>query len=251
MPHCCLLDLFPVEILHILFTYFLAHDTLSIFFDVSDYINSVLVAYPYWQLNFKSIRKDHFDLVCQHVRSENVISLTLSDDNDTPGQSELFLSRFQIEEFIHLRSLTLFNIELESLESIFFQLDQLKQLSSFSFNADSITRKYSTPSYDYSSELERINPIILDAYTRVLPHLNRLELSNAFGLIEIPLSQLRHLKVTKCWHDELNRIIEYSPHLVSLDVCLELENPNMTISLIPSQLTRLRLIIQSEYFYIY
>jgi hypothetical protein len=251
MPHCCLLDLLPVEILHILFTYFLAHETLSTFFDVSDYINSVLVAYPYWQLNFKSIRRHHFDLVCRHVRSENVISLTLSDDNDTPGQSELFLSRFQIEQFIHLRSLTLFMIEFESLESIFFKLDQLKQISSFSFNADSVTHKYSTRSHDYSSEFKRVNSIILDTYTRVLPHLNRLELSHAFGLVGIPLSQLCHLKITECCHDELNRIIEYSPHLVSLDVCLELENPNMTISLIPSQLTRLRLIIQSEYFYIY
>ncbi len=129
-------------------------------------------------------------------------------------------------------------------------MDQLKQLSSFSFNA-AVTYKYSNRSYDYSSELERVDPIILDTYKRVLPHLNRLELTKASALIGIPLSKLRHLKITKCWHDELKRIIEYSPHLVSLDVCLEIENTNMTISLIPSQLTRLRLIIQSEYFYIY
>ncbi|CAF1270549.1 unnamed protein product, partial [Rotaria sordida] len=45
-------------------------------------------------------------------------ALILSDDQYTPGQSQLFLSHFQIDEFINLQSLTLIEIERKSLEII-------------------------------------------------------------------------------------------------------------------------------------
>ena len=54
----CSLDRLPVELVHIVFTYF----------------NRIFYAYS----NF------HW-----HLRSEQVVSLTLSDDEDAPGQSEL------------------------------------------------------------------------------------------------------------------------------------------------------------------
>jgi hypothetical protein len=246
MPRYCLLDSLPVEILHILFTYFRAHDIFLTFSDVSDYINRVLLAYSTWQLNFKSIRRDHFDLICRYIQPQNVISLTLSDAIDTPGQSKLFFSHFQIEQFTHLRSLTLIRIEFQSIEGIFSNLDKLKQLISLSFNTHTITHKYLTSTYDYSSEFRRLNSIICNTYTRVLPQLNRLHLSSAFSLECIAFTQLRYLKIIKCWHDELAEIIESAPYLQSLDVCLELENPNMEITLASSQLTHLRLKIQSE-----
>jgi hypothetical protein len=250
MPRYCLLDVLPVEILHVLFTYFLAHEILLTFSDVSDYINDILCTYPTWQLNFQSIRRDHFDLICHRIQPEKVISLTLSDDIDTPGQSELFFRRFRIEQFSHLRSLTLVKIEFESLKDIFSNLDKLEQLTSLSFEVYSITHKYLPSCNSIGTQSRQLRTILLDPYTRVLPRLTRLCLSNGFDLGCIPILQLRHLKLASCQQNELKNIIQRAPFLESLDVNLALEHPNMKITLASSQLTRLRLTILGEYFYI-
>ncbi len=88
------------------------------------------------------IRRNHLNIICCHIRpenqgrteggalrpllrvsrytpAENVISLTLSDDNDTSSQSKLFRSHFQIKQFSHLWSLTLVKIEFQALEGFF------------------------------------------------------------------------------------------------------------------------------------
>jgi hypothetical protein len=251
MARYCLLDVLPVEIFHVLFTYFLIYEILLTFSDLSDYIDAFILAYPTWQLNFQSIRRDHFDLICHRIQPEKVISLILSDDIDTPSQSELFFRRFRIEQFSHLRSFTLVKIEFQSLKDIFSDLDKLEQLISLSFEGDSITYKYLKSIHDYSTESKRIFSILLDNYARVFSHLTRLYKSNAIGLICISLPQLRHLKITKCWHNELETIFESAPYLQSLNVCLGIKNPDMEITLASSQLTLLRLKIECKSFYIY
>jgi hypothetical protein len=250
MSYCYFFDRLPVELLHSLFVYFSAHEIILTFNDVSDYINAILRTYPTWQLNFQSIRRDHFDLICRYIQPENVISLTLSDDIDTPGQSELFFRRFRIEQFSHLRSLTLINIEFESLKDIFSDLDKLKQLILRSFKSDLIIYKYPKSINDCSSEFKHINSTLLDSYARVFPHLTRLYKSDTSGLIDISLPQLRHLKLASCEQDELKNIIQHAPVLESLDVDLELEHQNAKITLASSQLTRLRLKIVGEYFHV-
>ncbi|CAF1076733.1 unnamed protein product [Adineta steineri] len=119
MHHCCFFDRLPAEILHDLFAYFWSHEIIFTFSNISDHVDAVLLAYNTYQLNFRSIQKDHFDLICKRIRSEQIISLVLSDENDTPAQSELFFSRLQIEQFTQLQTLTLINIEGESLKWIF------------------------------------------------------------------------------------------------------------------------------------
>ncbi|CAF4693444.1 unnamed protein product, partial [Rotaria magnacalcarata] len=125
-----LLDELPIEILHILFSYLLAHEIFYSFLNINSYLDAAIVSYPNYQLNFQSISKYYFDLVCQHISPKRVIAITLSDDNDTCGQSEIFLSRFQIDQFVKLRSLTLIRIELKSLKYINLHLHKLDQLVS-------------------------------------------------------------------------------------------------------------------------
>jgi len=250
MTRYCLLDVLPVEILHVLFTYFLAHEILLTFSDVSDYIDGVILAYPTWQLNFQSIRKDHFDLICHRIQPWKVISLILSDDIDTPGQSELFFRRFRIEQFSHLRSLTLVKIEFESLQNIFSDLDKLDQLISLSFEVYSITHKYLPSCSSMGIQSRQLHKILLEPYKRVLPRLTRLCVSNVLDLRCIPLLQLRHLKLASCTQDELKNIIQHAPVLESLDVGFELEHQNVKITLASSQITRLRLKIVGEYFHV-
>jgi hypothetical protein len=114
MSYICFFDLIPVELLDTIVTYFFAHEILHSFSDVSDHVNALLLIYSTYRLNFQSIQISDFNLICHRIRPEKVIYLKLSDDNNTPGLSEHFFSKFQIEQFAQLRSLTLSEIELTS-----------------------------------------------------------------------------------------------------------------------------------------
>jgi hypothetical protein len=198
---------FPVELLHLLFDYFTAHELLHTFFHMSGYINEVLCAYSAYRLNFQSIQMANFDLVCRHICPDRVISLTLSDDNDTPGLSQLFLSRFRMEQFTRLRSLTLIQIGNDSLQLISSYLHRFNQLRSLSINTESIR----------------------------------------FIQNQCKNSNLRHIKLEKCTDDELEIIWHRLPQLKSLDVCLNVNRSRLTLILPRfNHLIRLNLQIESK-----
>jgi hypothetical protein len=96
------------------------------FFNVNDYVNTVLQSYSAYRLNFQSIQKLDFDIICHRIHPDEIIFLALSDDNDTPDQSQLFLSYFRIKQFIRLRSLTLIQPNINSLQIIFAYLHYLE-----------------------------------------------------------------------------------------------------------------------------
>jgi hypothetical protein len=250
MSYCYFFDQLPVELLHSLFVYFSTHEIVFTFDGVSNYVNDVLRTYSTWQLNFKSIRRDHFDLICRYIQPENVISLTLSDDIDTPGQSELFFRRFRIEQFSRLQSLALIKMEAHSLVLIFSDIHKLEKLRSLSFDISLIKFEWQNLKWLYTSPGERAqkNSMILNNYKQILPYLNRLHVGDNLGLTCTPMPQLRHLKLTKCWYNQLKDIFQHALFLESVDVCLELEYSVMQITLASSQLIRLRLTIESKSF---
>jgi hypothetical protein len=232
MPHYCFFDRLPVELLQTLFGYFLAHEILLAFSDISDYVNSVLRSYSDYQLDLKSIRKIHFDLICRHIRPEQVISLILSDADD-------------IEQFTQLRSLTLIQIKIDSLKMIFSNLHKLSQLRSISFDIEMIRHKYPAWNNDYSNESNRLKPLLLDTYTIVLPQLSRICQSNSSDLVSILFPNLRHLKLTKFSSVELETISQNSRQLKSLHLCLYMNRTNSEFILPVNQLIRLNLKIES------
>ncbi len=61
--------------------------------------------------------------------------MILSDNKDTPGQSQLFLSHFKIDQFINLQSLILIEIENKSLETILIYLNKLQHLRALSLKS--------------------------------------------------------------------------------------------------------------------
>ncbi len=108
----------PVEILYHIIDYL---DTPTIFLTLSNvctYFRAISDTYNRYQLNFSSISKPDFHRLCRLVRPENIISLTLSDDNKTPGQIRLFFSLFNIDQFTRLHSLTLLGIDNDDLSKI-------------------------------------------------------------------------------------------------------------------------------------
>ena len=242
----CFFDLLPVELLHHIFTYFLAHDILFSFTNVSNHVDAVLLIYSSYHLNFKSIDKANFDLICSQIRPDQVLSLILSDDDDTPGQSELFLSHFRIKQFVHLQSLSLFQIEIDKLELIFSDLYNLNQLRSFSFQAKNSRSKYPSWIYNYESMITQLNQIILKHYIQVLPQLNRLSVSEGTTLSTMSLPHLRCLLLAECTVDDLQIILTQMPKLISLNVCLNGDTSNLECLYPSSQLNRLTLTINSE-----
>jgi hypothetical protein len=247
MANYCSFDRLAVELLHTLFDYFSASALLFTFYNINDYVNATLESYYAYQLDFKSISKSNFRRICRHIRPEQTISLTLSDGNDTPGQSEVFFARFQIKQFIRLRSLTLINIEFNSLESIFSNLPQLHQLRSFSFDAYRIRHKYGPLDLNARNKLEQINLMLRNTYAQVFPKLNFLYLNGRWALESIPLPNLLYLKLGHCSIDELNKITNLAPELRSLDISINWDLIDFfwfAVPLLPSRLTRLNLKIR-------
>ncbi|CAF4030716.1 unnamed protein product [Rotaria sordida] len=128
-----LLDRFPIEILHIIFDYFWAHEILHSFFDTSDYFNDILSNYDRYRINGQSITKSDFDFICLFILPNQVISLILSDEKETPYQSELFFSDFQIDYYTRIRALKLIDLNNDG-EEIFMNLHHVQSLVSLEIN---------------------------------------------------------------------------------------------------------------------
>ncbi|CAF1420210.1 unnamed protein product, partial [Didymodactylos carnosus] len=172
-----------------------------------------------------------YNLICRNIQPEQVISLTICDDNDTPGQSQLFFSHFRIEQFTRLHSLTLIRIELQSLRTIFSDLYKLKQLRSLSFDIETVQYKYPNDTHT----------LLINNYTQVIPQLNHLHLNNRDVLMSGPLPYLHSLKLEKCSVNELETIFQQTPQLKSLCVCLNMNSLKFKFNIPNNQLIRLNL----------
>ena len=110
-------DSLPVEILHRVFDHL---DVQTIIFSIRYVCKQLYLitdSYNRYNFNFKSIAKPLFRIICRLIPFENVIALTLSDEDKTRGQIKLFLSLYNIEQFARLESLTLLEIDYDYLNS--------------------------------------------------------------------------------------------------------------------------------------
>lgn len=199
-----ILDLLPTEILYTIFDYFWSHEILYSFMNISDYINNILLSYRNYHVNFKSILKGEFDLICHHIKPNQIKSLVLSDSNETPGQSKAFLSLFPIEQFIYLHAISLFEIENDS-RSFFFNIHQLKYL--ISFETDTLSNLWMIET------IPRLKRLIVNKYfDNDYNHENLLD--------SISFSHLLNLTLPYCSYTQLRRILCFAPKLISLNISL-------------------------------
>jgi hypothetical protein len=180
------------------------NEILNSFLNINDYLNNVILSSNDSFINFNSILRPLFDLTCRYLRPNQVISLVLSDSNDTPGQFQLFLSRFSIEQFVNLRAITLIDIDDDS-RSLFVGLDQIKCLT-----------------------LIQINPKCHYRYVNILPELTRLVVKcDDIVYFEDPtfitrnrFPRLRHLSLIYCSCFQLKHVFRYASMLISLNVSI-------------------------------
>ena len=127
----------PVEILHYIFD---SLDAPTILFSIRSVCRSfraIVNIYDRYTLDFKSISKSNFHLLCRLINPRNVRSLRLFDDSDTPNCINLFISSMRLRQFTQLHSITFSGIE-ESELNIMLKRINLNLLTSCSLDI----RKY-------------------------------------------------------------------------------------------------------------
>jgi hypothetical protein len=108
-----LLDRLPVELIFDVFTFLTAAEILHSFHNFSRYLRKCIRSYQQYKINFKAINKREFDRICSAIRPDQIMTLTISDDEETPGQMDLFFTRFPTfdQSFTRLEHLQLLNLE--------------------------------------------------------------------------------------------------------------------------------------------
>ena len=200
------LDRLPVELLQTIFQYMTSCDIFWAFHSISPYVNTVVEDVRLGKLDFHSVSKQCFDLVCDHVNVERLLSLTLSEDTDTPGQIELFFSRFSLREMNHLRSLTFLFITNRDLSLILDDLPQLKCLHSLVATSRSSECLRLGQTLNLMGALRNLSLTYGDIFDHSVP---------------TPLQHLQVLNAGYCHFLELRRLQVIVPSLVSLTIVLQ------------------------------
>ncbi|UJR22859.1 hypothetical protein I4U23_025888 [Adineta vaga] len=147
-------DTLPIEILHQICNYL---DCETIFFSLRSVCKrfySVANSYHDYNFNFESISKENFHLLCQMIPFQQVVSLTLSNKDQTHGQISLFLSLFNLNQFTRLRSLKLLHIAPDHLNVLLTLISQVP-LTSLSIHCQIFTLQLNTALNLLSATIEQ------------------------------------------------------------------------------------------------
>ncbi|CAF1933044.1 unnamed protein product [Rotaria magnacalcarata] len=202
------LDTLPAELLYQLLDLLPCENILISVANVCRRFRSIAHAYDRYDIDLRSISKPTFHKICRSIRPVKVISLTLSDDEKTPGQIGLFLSVFHIKLFRRLRHLTLINVAAKDLMTISSQC-QLNSLISFTMDARG---------------QHIISPLKMITRAIALPSLCKLSLTSIgciFDRISWPTDcLLQNLKIQTCTCQQFLTLLSRLPHLKTLDIAL-------------------------------
>lgn len=130
-----LLEYFPNEIFGQIFSYLNGVDAVFAFSNLNHRFQCLLYEYC-WSFNFHSISRRQFDVILQQHDTNRWKSLRISDDNQTPDHLEYFCHCYSLENgFPRLKSLSLFNLNVEKKYRIFSQLPSLTNLVSLTIES--------------------------------------------------------------------------------------------------------------------
>ncbi|CAF4218428.1 unnamed protein product, partial [Adineta steineri] len=114
------LELLPNELLLNLFEYLTIFHVFQAFDNINIRFRTLILIYcQKIHLDFQSISKTNFDIICKKylpLFNHQILSLRLSDDDNTPQQISLFLSYgLRLEQFTHLQTISLSHIHSSSI----------------------------------------------------------------------------------------------------------------------------------------
>jgi len=216
-------ELLPNEILLDLFDYFDGVDLLHIFYGLNYHFNSLLYKqYHSYRFKFNSISKHNFDIICsQHLPfiADRIISLSLSDDENTPGQINLLRSYIpSFTQFIRLRSLSIFH--LHSYHTLMKIVDECHYLIHLNYlNFYSYSSRFQFDQLDFQSIVNNIWNF------PQLIHLNADISIGGNNFFSVPTTISTSLKYLNMYRNSLkwnqiNNLFEYTPHLKHLSIVI-------------------------------
>ncbi|UJR17362.1 hypothetical protein I4U23_004257 [Adineta vaga] len=211
------LESLPNDLLLEIFDYLDSIDLFRIFPHLNARFNQLIEYYSRnYHFNFQSITKNDMDLICQETFRKNlwkIYSLTLSDDDDTPYQTNEFFSyKFHFYRLVSLRSLSLHHIRCSS--ALFTILRYLSFLSHFnSLKIDQIDMDIDQI-YDFSGPIWSLTTLT-DLY---ISDLNFVCDRFIYDLvISVSLKRI-HLLECSFLLKELKRLLECSPNVEELSI---------------------------------
>jgi hypothetical protein len=160
--------------------------------------------YDRFIFDFKSILKPDFHFLCNYIQPENVISLTLSDDDETPGQIIYFLSIFRLGQFTQLRCLTLLEIDDCHLSIILKDIKTL-QLKSLMIHSERDYSQNCTSPNDFSSIIS------LKSLRRLIVNILSFDVSQITWPVECTIE---HLEMNCRTLNEYCNILDHLPNLL-------------------------------------
>ncbi len=219
--------LLPVELIHQIFDYLSTIDILQSFSNLNYYFDNILSNYNRYHVNFQSCLKRSFHRIYSRLQSNQILSLVLSNKDDTPNQFQLIFFQWSIEELSHLRAITFIAIENDLL---FKFID--------TFNNENLQSLTIIPGYYSEKKLPK------DSLKKFLvQRLERLDVYNANASCINTQSRyyLKSLTVHDCEIIELQEILSSMPILQSLQVTNHTGSQWINMNKVPIQLKRLAL----------
>lgn len=216
------LECLSTELFHEFFQYFWAHEILHLFSNLNDRIDSILKSYSSYRINFQSNRFSVFRRICEQIQPKQVISLILSDNNDTPGLPKVFLSYFHIQQFTNLRLLSLIQIEHESLCKILPELSKLTRLHSLSFDNSGGKGKFVDFIDKENNENTNIYSLLPKFSPEIIFQLKYLCTMYSKELTSMYFPTLLQLRLTCHSLNRINIILQQAPQLKSLTLFLDI-----------------------------
>ncbi len=237
------------ELLLELFKFLEAVDLFRAFHGLNSRFNSLLVTqFRAYHLNFHSVLKYQLDFLPLYylpLIANKTLSLRLSDKYDeSPSQSEFFFSSdLQLNQFVHLRSLSLFYINDEgTLRKLMVDCHQLPYLTHLKvFECPKVPKwhKVYMNSVDFSNIIWSLPKLTYCC----------LQMEGSFCVPTVVSLSLEYLSISCrfCWLtqtaelfrclSQIAELFQQTPHLYRLHMPLNNRDYNPTIALIPSILS--------------
>lgn len=207
---------FPTEVFHLIFDYLDARTIVISLGLVSQKIHEIVNSYDRLKINFSTLFDSHLRFLSQLIQPQNVIAITLSDDDDVIDefyQINFLFSLFKFNEFIRLKSLKLVGIDGKQFDQLF------KHIYKHSLKSLFITLPYQT--------VNEIHQIIEFSSSTILPygleHMDLYLYKDLYkkALINIDIFEpvkhvLRSLAINDCTHEQYHRILSSYVNLKAL-----------------------------------
>ena len=204
------LDELPVELLYRIVDYLDSQTMILSFLYVCRKFRAIVENCNRLEVDFRLVSsKDDLDRLCRFLDPETLLSLTLVNSEETPGEIDLFFNRFPIQYFLQLRSLTLINADWKDLKEILRE-PLITSLTSLSLQ---LKGKSNRSLLEYLSQFllhSRLEKFALNTFSHSI---DQLSVSTS--------TELRSLSISICTFDEYQMILRYTPqlHTLVLDDC--------------------------------